>query len=302
MPGKRKYAGPLQPGKRSAYVPKGPAPKALRKKSVRKNYKAAYKLSKPFKQVLNKFLDSSKQTHWVTGLIRDQLVLPLPKLQNQGPNGLWELIPKVYQVGQTVTGGGEMPDNIESREGSKIKMKSLSVSLTLRMDPGWHIDDPNATAIRYKVLILTCKKQATYNQMVQAYFGTGAYEDEQFRDGAKTAKWDKYMEGFDHPVNTELFTVHDMKTGTLAHGLATGDISGSAVTTPSSIHNLILRVKCKSKTLLYEDPGATLPTNFQPFMWIGWKAYNGADWISPIATPGILHAVGSIRMSFDDLS
>jgi len=299
---KRKYAGPLQPGKRSAYVPQGPAPKALAPKRRKPRYRATLKLSKPFKAVLNKYLDRDTQTHWVTGFIRAQTVLPLPILGNMGPNGLFELIPKVVQAGVptigTTTG---MTNNISSREGSMIRMKSLTVGLTLRLDPAWHIDDPNATAIRYKVMILSCKKVASYNLMVQGYFGTGGFEDKQFRDGAEPAKWDRYMEGFDHPVNSELFTLHDMKTGTLSHGLVSNNNTPASVRVPCAIHNLRLKVKCKSKILKYEEPGATIPANFQPFLWIGWKAYNGHDWISG-APPALLHAVGNVRMSFDDFS
>lgn len=296
-------------GRKRTYAPATPttakrsrvAPKALAPKTRKPRYRANLKLSKPFKQVLNSYLQKDTQTHWVTGFIRAQTVLPLPILGNMGPNGLFELIPKVVQAGVPTVGTTTgMTNNISSREGSLIKMKSLSVGLTLRLDPAWHIDDINATAIRYKVMILSCKKVASYNLMVQGYFGTGGFEDKQFRDGAEPAKWDRYMEGFDHPVNSELFTLHDMKTGTLSHGLVNSITQGS-VRVPSVIHNLRLRVKCKSKTLKYEEPGATIPANFQPFLWVGWKAYNGHDWISG-APPQLVHAVGNVRMSFDDLS
>jgi len=298
---KRSYAGPLQPGKRSAYVRKGPAPRALAHKAPKPRYRANLKLSKPFKAVLNKFLDGHTQTHWVTNFIRDQL----PILGPTGPDGLFALIPKVTQAGVPTIGVPTgMTNNIASREGSKIRLKSLSVALTLRMDPAWHIDDPNATAIYYKVYLLSCKKIADYNQMVNAYFGAGALEDKQFRDAADSAKWDKYMENRENPINSELFTVHDMRSGTLSHGLVSNNTAADAasVRVPSAIANLHLKVKCKSKILKYEEPASTIPANFQPFLWIGWKAYNGHDWISAAGPPGLLHGVGCIRMSFDDMS
>ena len=300
MGGKRKYAGPLQPGKRSAKV--SAPPKALQKKAVRRNYRASYKLSKPFKQVLNTFLDQDKTTHWVTHFIRDQLISPLPFLATAGPNGIFAITPKITQAGTTIVGGGSMPANLESRQDWRVKLKTLSVGLNLRMDPTWHIDDINAQAIRYKVLLLSCKKvPGDYNQMVNSYFG--GYENQQFKDGAEATKWDKYMENFDNPVNSALFTVHDMKEGTLSRGMEENATTPGSIRIPPVIRNIHLKVKCKSKILKFDTPGSTLSANFQPFLWIGWKSYNGHDWISglPGTVPGLLHATGAVRMSYDDM-
>jgi len=296
----------LAPGTGVTYAKRArAAPKALAPKARKRNYKAAYKLSKPFKQVLNTFLDKDNQTHWVTGFIRDQVVQPLPTLGNAGPIGLMSLIPKVVQAGvPTIGSTSGMTNNIESREGSMIRMKSLNVGVSLRLNPKWHIDDEHATAIRYKVVLLSCKKVTAYNLMVDGYFGTGGFEEKQFKDGAQPAKWDKYMSGFDHPVNSDLFTVHDIKTGTLARGLVNNNAQGDAasVRVPNCIHNFTLKVKCKSKILKYEEPGSTLPTNFQPFLWIGWKSYDGYDWISASPQPTLVEMVGNVRMSFDDMT
>lgn len=191
-------------------------------------------------------------------------------------------------------------DDITSREGSQIRTKSMTLDLTLRMDPSYDITNANLTAIRYKAMILTCKRGGAQNDLVGEFFP--GLQDMMFREGATPKPWDRFMETWDNPINTEIFTVHDQITGTLQRGLAAGDVSGSAVHTPSNIHNRKMHIKCKSKILRYDTPESTLPSNFTPFLWIGWKAYNGSDWISPINTPEILHMVGSFRMGFDDMS
>ena len=133
MPFKRKFAGR---GFRAAprKTARGPAPKALRRKTPKRNYRASLKLSKPFKQVLNKYLDKDQQTHWVQQDIPDTGVQGIPFQQTSGaPSGIIELTPKIYQVGATQLGGAIQVDNLESREGSQIKLKSWTVNLLTRL-------------------------------------------------------------------------------------------------------------------------------------------------------------------------
>jgi len=277
-------------------------PKALKRKVPRRNYKASLKLSKPFRQVLGKYLDKDKQTHWVQQDIADTGIQGIPFLQTSGaPSGVLQLLPSIHQVGQDLMGGGQQVDNLESREGSQVRLKSWTVNLSIRLNPDYSETAAYMSGIRYKVLVLTCKKVADFKDLMSQYWDTASspiYKDYQFLQGATPFGWDSLMQNFENPVNTNLFTVHAMKTGTLNRGVAIGDTSGSAVHMPLAVHQLALKLKVKSKILKFDDPGHTQPTNFQPFLWVGYKAYDG----SALHSGNYCHIVGNSKIGFDDMT
>ena len=313
----RKYAGPLQPGKRSAYVPKGGAPKALQSKIKKQYPNRKYKLSKPFKTVLDKHLKSQDETHWQTINIKQSYVPPRPYMPTgQGPQGMHLLMPKIAQVGVPTVGvpTGETA-NIESRTGSKIKMKSLTCNLTLQLNPRFAISAPglpnniNCCGIYYKIMICTCKLVPNYSDFVPRYFVPGTtpgLEDEIFRDGAATDNWDHNLENTSLPVNTNMFTVHAQKSGYLTQGFYGPDTATGALQTqgvmPLAMRNIKLKVNCKSKILKYTELDTVYPTNFQPFLIIFWKSLDGYDYITPQTTPTFVNVAGKAHIAWDDLS
>lgn len=306
---KRKFAGAgyrAAPRKRYTSAPRTskPPPKALRVKGRRRNYRASYKLSRPFKQVLTKFLDKDKQTHWVTMPIMDQGTPPIPYKDISGQySGIFQIFPKIFQVGASAGGPAIQQDNISSREGSTIKAKSFGLNLSIRLNSFFNPDNHGLTHVRYKIMLLSCKKFSQWNDIENNFFDStqGEHmEASMFLRGAQPVHWDAKMENFDDPINTAIFTVHDTKTGVLNRGLSYGDINGSAVQIPSAVHNVRLNVKCKSKILRFDDPGHARPSNFCPFLWIGWKTYDGTDW-SGAQSEDIVRIVGNLKFSFDDM-
>lgn len=313
----RKYSGPLQPGKRSAYVHgTRSAPKALQPKIKKRNYGNRYKLTKPFKTILDKHLKSQDETHWQTIAIKQTYVPPRPyQPTGQGPQGMHLLMPKIAQVGVPTVGvpTGETA-NIESRTGSKVKLNSLTANLTLQLNPRFARSAPglpnniNCCGIYYKIMICTCKLVPSYSDFVPRYFVPGTtpgLEDEVFRDGAATDNWDHNMENCSLPVNTNMFTVHAQKSGYLTQGFFGGNTAGTIQTEgvmPLAHRNIKLKVNCKSKLLKYTELDTIYPTNFQPFLVVFWKSLDGYDYITPATTPSFVNLSGKAHISWDDLS
>lgn len=300
---KRKYGtGPLT-GTRKSSRPSGPTPKALTRKYPKRNYKASLKLSKPFRQVIDKYIDKTKQTHWVQQDIPDTGVQGIPFLQTSGaPSGVIQLVPSIHQVGQTLMGGGIQVDNLESREGSQVKLKSFTVNLSIRMRPSYGNTQDYMSGIRYKILVLSCKKVPDFKDLMGNYFwdtaGSPNLQTELFLEGATPHAWGSLYQNFQNPVNTNLFTVHAEKTGTLTRGMIQGDATGSAAHMPLAVHNLKLRLKCKSRILKFDEPTAVQPSNYQPFLWVGYQSYDG----SSLHSGNFVHIVGNAKIGFDDMS
>ena len=288
------------------------APKALAPKRRKPRYRANLKLSKPFKAVLNQFLDSKHETHWETLDIPREWIqqYPIKHPATAAPRGFYRILPPITQAGITVVGGGVMTNNIESREGSKVRLKSLSVSLQLRLNPTYqgmpaHAPE-DATGIRFKVFLLSCKAESSYTDVVKDYFQTAnttGLQIQQFKNGKDPVMWDDKMEHYDFPINTNLFTVHDSKQGMLLKGEVLGQPgAGGIAMAPSAVRNLRLKVKCKSKILKYDTSGSQYPTNFNPFCVVFWKTMNGYSYLGQYPTvPEFVQCVGSSRMSWDDM-
>lgn len=289
------------------------APKALAPRTRKPRYRANLKLSKPFKAVLNKFLDSKHERHWVT-LDIDKFWAPSKPLRAvpDDPIGLYPIMPPCTQAGIAVVGPGQstvMSSNIESRAGQKSRIRSLRVSLTLRLNPTYlgfetapsHPED--ATGLKYKILVFSSKTNSEYGDFVKEFFGSGTNgtQNEWFKAGNTAEPWDANMCHIDRPVNSQLFTTHASVTGTLTKGELTGAAAAGYTNTISATRTHVLNVRCKNKILRYNSTNATLPTNFQPVVAIMWKALNGYDYIvQQPHVPNFLQVVGNVRMSFDD--
>lgn len=306
---KRKRSSTPSTAKRVRY-----APKALAVKRRKPRYRASLKLSKPFKAVLNKFIDSKQERHWVT-LDVDKFWCPAKMLRAppNDPIGFYPIIPPCTQAGIEVVGPGAttvMSSNIESRAGQKSRLRSLRLSLTLRLNPTYlgyetgptHPED--ATGLRYKILVFSSKTSSEYADFIKDFFGSGTNgtQNELFKAGNTNEPWDANYCHIDRPVNSNLFTVHATRNGTLTKGELTGAAAAGYTNTISAVRTHVINIKCKNKILRYNSTNAVLPTNFQPAVAIMWKALNGYDYIvHQPHVPNFLQVVGNVRMSFDDV-
>lgn len=307
---KRSSSGDTPPTAKRVRAP----PKALVKKTRKPNYRASYKLAKPFKAVLDKYINSKQERHWVT-LDIDKYWSPSKPLRGppNDPVGFYPCMPPCTQAGIEVVGPGTsipMSSNIESRQGQKSRMRSLRVSLTLRLNPTYlgyetgptHPED--ATGLRYKIYILSSKTNSEYADFVKEFFGSGTNgtQNELLKAGNTAEPWDANMCHIDRPINTNLFTVHASAGGVLTKGELTGAAAAGYTNTISALRTHVMNVRCKNKILRYNSTNAVLPTNFQPAVLVLWKALNGYDYIvHQPHVPNFLQVVGNVRMSFDDV-
>lgn len=282
------------------------APKALAKKPRKVNFKASYKLSKPFKQILDKHISQKEETHWETVAIKQQYLPPRPR-QPQGsqPQGIQLVLPKITQVGVPIIAGGVQTDNISSREGSQVKLKSMTANLVLSLNPKYNPSQDSGSGIYYKVMICTCKVAPQYNDFITNFFTGpgGALENQMFKDGADPVNWDKDMQNLSNPVNTNMFTVHASKSGFLTRGEATaGGTQASTIHMPQAMKQLQLKVNCKSKVLKYTQLDTIYPTNFMPFIVFYYKALDSYDYISQPTINHFVEVSGKVHTSWSDLS
>lgn len=314
MPYVRKYSGPLRRGERSAYV-KGtrvasvPAPpKALQKKSHKPNFKSSYKLTRPFRAVLDKHLKSKEEAHWATVAIKQQFLPPRPRHPNPAaqPQGIQLILPKITQVGVPIIAGGVQTDSLESREGSQVKLNSMSADIVLSLNPNYNPASDHASGIFYKIMICTCKVMPNYIDLIPNFFqgAGGALENQTFKDGADPVNWDKDMQNLSNPVNTNMFTVHASKSGFLTRGESTANTATNppGVRMPLAFKRLNLKVNCKSKVLKFTQLDTIYPTNFQPFILFYYKAFDSYDYISQASTANFVEVSGKVHTSWSDMA
>jgi len=291
------------------------APKALATKRRKPRYRASLRLSKPFKAVLNSYLQSKEQTHWNSVDIDRRYIFPYP-LKNGGnpPTGIYRCLPSIQQAGIVSLAYPQgQPNNISSREGVQVRLKSMTVNLQIRLEPVYtgvndSVDPDDCTGISYKIYVLSCKAETAYEDVIKDFFGANGLNDsglqiEMFKKGADPTQWDALTENLYLPINTNLFTVHASKSGTLHKGQGSHPQGGGeSVHYPSACHYHRLKLKVKSKILKYAKPEDLWPANFDPFVVVLWKAANGYDFTSHFPeTMSYVQVCGSVATAWDDM-
>lgn len=293
---KRKHASSAFTPRKRARV----APKALATKRRKPRYRANLKLSKPFKAVLGQYLDRHNETHWNVQEIRQQLLPPQPQ---SGVGGIYRIIPTVVQAGVPTLGDPQgISDDISTREGSKIKLKSMTLDLMLRLNPSFSAN--NATGVWYRILVCTCKAYPQYSDFVDEYYGTPplpGLKDSVFKEGATPVAYTPSMVDISNPVNHRLFTVHAERQGILSKGQQVAPGTGNTYAL-HAYRRLKLHLKVKSKILNYNNPDDTYPTKFQPFVMFFWKDLDSYDYTLTSPVPNYVEVSGKCHMSWDDLS
>lgn len=277
-----------------------PVPKAMQKKTASVPASTDLKLSKPMKQLVQSQINASKLDHFKRTIYLWNGLQGIPYHPTGGaPSGIYNIIPSIHQVGAALIGGGQQPDDISSREGNSISLKNIVCNLNLILSPSYNSETASNSGIRYKILILSCKKYSQYNDMVDNFFDTAGSLNMQklmFKDGAQAVGWDENMQNFELPVNRDLFTVHAERNGKLNRGLNIGDSGEGYTTNQMATATLKIPLKVKSKKLKYETPKDYLSTNFAPFIWIGYKAYDG----TVLHSGNYLHMVGNSVISWEN--
>ena len=292
---KRKSSFAAPPAKRQRTIPK-----ALSRKTRKPRYRATLKLTKPFKAVLGKYLDRNNETHWNTQEVRQQLLPPQPQ---SGVGGIYRIIPSVVQAGVPTLGDPQgISDDISTREGSRIRLKSMSLDLMLRLNPSFSAN--NATGVWYRLLVCTCKAYPQYTEFIDEYYGAPpipGLKDSVFKEGATPVAYTPSMVDISNPINHRLFTVHAERQGILSKGQQVAPGTGNTYAL-HAFRRIKMNLKVKSKILNYNNPDDTYPTSFQPFLICFWKDLDSYDYTLTSPVPNYVEVSGKCHMSWDDMS
>lgn len=276
----RKYAGPLQPGMRSAKVPK-----ALVRR-VPKRAKPKYQLSSTTKNLVVKEINKKEETN---ERFYQSRLLELPNIPDNNSH-LFRLIPEIGQAGQDNGAGGVFPSNRETRQGTKCRLMSHNIKGRAFI-PFEDVGNVEKSCITCRLLILSCKKYSKWND-IDDNWDTGADLRNAFlRNGAKQDGFDGFQFGIDLPVNDELFTTHHDKKFILNRGHIHKSTAFPTTTEglglahmPVAVKYFNLNIKCKSKTIKFSDELNTLPSNYAPFAIL---CYSYTDGSNPGATRAV---------------
>lgn len=274
------------------------APKALEPKQ-KKSKPRQYKLSKPMKESLDAYMDRDTEDHWVINQIPQQ---NLPCEPQSGVGGMYRILPPVVQAGiPTVGDPMGIPATLATRTGAQIKLKKMNCHILLRLNPSY--SDNRATGVWYRVLVCSCKNLVDYNQFVTDYYAAPAgLRDSIFKEAATPVGYTPSIVDISNPVNRQLFTVHVEKQGFLSKGQIISPTQNGKCFALHAFKELNLKLKVKSKILKYNNPGDTVPTNFQPFIMFFWKDMDSFDYRGIVPPPAYVEVSAKTHMSFDDLA
>lgn len=171
------------------------------------------------------------------------------------------------------------------RVGDKVTVNRYNVSGYIRFNPAlgaMSTGSPGVCQVGIRMMILSLKKSQSWDLVTSSANPLLNL----LRRGGTTVGYSGQIADLSNPINTDLFTVHHNKvfymsqtfTGqTTAVGFYNTDIA-------NQIKFFNFSMKCKKKVLSYDDDtnSGLLPTNYAPFMLIGYSYLNGqtADTVS----------------------
>lgn len=278
----RKYAGPLQPGRSTAKVPK-----ALVRR-VPKSKQPKYKLSSTTKNLVVKEINKKEETN---EYFYQSRLEELPNIPDSA-SFLFRLVPEINQAGQLTGGAGSAPypSNRQNRQGTKSRLMSHNIKGRVFI-PFGDVGNEDKSCITCRLLIISCKKYSKWNDVEDNWDAGSDIRNSLLRKGAEQDGFDGYQFGLDLPVNDELFTTHHDKKFMLNRGHIHQSTAFPTTTEglglahmPAAVKYFNLNIKCKSKILKYSDETNVLPSNYSPFAILCYAYTNGA-------APGATRAV-----------
>lgn len=170
------------------------------------------------------------------------------------------------------------------RVGDELTVKKFEVKGYIRFNPVFNMStaDPKACQVGIRMMILSLKKTTSWDLVT----GSATPLNSLLRRGGTTVGFSGQIADLHNDINTDLFTVHHNKVFYMCQQFV-----GNSSTTgwfSSEIKDQIkffkFTMKCKNKKLQYDDDtnSGLLPTNYAPFMLLGYSYLNGsaADTVS----------------------
>lgn len=253
---------------------KSSLPRAFKYKK-KKQVNPRLRLSRPLKTLVNKEINKSELTQ--TKVLNFERTAFNNKPDVQGD--VISVFPLINQAGQSSGVASVYPVSRENRQGSKIRMVSLSIQGTVDIPTVDNLADPDRASIQCRLMCLSCKRYGNIKDVLINWGAGGApLYNNILREGESAIEYPGYSWGNRMPVNTDLFTVHKDIKFNLTRGCQINGTAGSDGTThyPYPIKHFKFNVKCKNKIVRYKDATANMPSNFAPFVLLMYSFQNGA--------------------------
>lgn len=166
--------------------------------------------------------------------------------------------------------------NENNRIGDELRLKTFNVKGYLRVIPVASGPTGNAICqVGVRMMILSLKKAPSWD-LVQS---SAAPLSSLLRAGGASKGFTGLISDLFAPINTDLFTTHYNKVHYCTQEFVNRDTTAGYWS--SDIKNQIkffnINLKVKDKKLTYDDDtnGGLLPTNYAPFLCIGYSYLNG---------------------------
>jgi len=201
-----------------------------------------------------------------------------------------------------ITGTGEIypciPKTVQgtadhNRIGDRLNPVKIKVSLDIAPIGYADTDSFDRTVYIYLLQSLSVKSLDNYTAIpITLLLDNGAGSSVKFDGTPYTAQY---------PVNTKEFRVLKVKQVRLTKGI--GQITGGdgdpvGIVTPSRSYAKVRMTVKAPKTIKYEGSSTKYPTNFAPFLVMGWHDNIARDGVSGVLTG--VQAIGQVEMYYKD--
>lgn len=252
----------------NAYSKRGIAkPKRFRVRNTRK--KARFyrprraNLIRTIKQVVSS-VNETKQAYYNSGNTLTMF--------NSGIDAVGDL----QQIIPNIANGTE--DN--QRVGQQIRAKSLNVKGFIKLNVNDVTDSTKLPSVIVRMMIVTMKTAGNFNE-AQAQ---GPKLGTLLKKGGTTVAFSGILSDLSSEINRDVYSVHYDKKFYLNQSYvnATG-VSPPSTIVAQDIKNTIkffnINVKCKNRVLKYDEDVSSdlLPTNFAPFLLLGYSYLDGSS-------------------------
>lgn len=165
------------------------------------------------------------------------------------------------------------------RIGQSVRAKSLNIRGHMKLNINDVTDSTRLPSVMARLMVVSMKTAPNFNE-AQAQ---GPKLGTLLKKGGTTTSFNGALQDLHAPINTDVFTVHYDKKFYLSQSYlnATGVSPPSTIIaqdTKDTVKFFNINIKCKDKVLKYDEDVSSdlLPTNFAPFMLLGYSYLDGS--------------------------
>lgn len=248
------------------------------KKTVSKAITSAKKSN--FAKAVKKVINAESETKQAFHRLTDNETLLMFNSQINSVGDMCQVIPNMDRGTQ---------DN--QRVGDQIKAQSLIIRGHMRYNPSSAINDLGRANIAVRLMVLSIKARPSYATAKDSVNPLSSL----LKKGGTTSSFAGYLSDLYADINTDIFTKHYNKVYYLNQQVYNQPATAGAQGGFQDLQNIIkffkIKVPLKNKIFKYDDGiGSGLqPSNFGPFLVLGYVYLNGASPDSTTTSVGLYY-------------